>query len=207
MFLFFNFTKMNAFACGILLAILTIFILIYVQNNENFVVYMGPDGQKYIVLEKNSAKSAEYLAWINEKNIELMRYLRDTFPESEYTELLRKRYDPDVIGEHLPNTLAPETSYVQGKGDEVRFCLRGGARPTVDSAYADKNLLMFVNLHEMSHIASHEYGHGIAFWQTFKWLLTRAIEAGVYNPVNFAQIPQTYCGLDLGYNPYYDTSL
>ena len=191
----------------IYIAIIIVVICVLIRSHESFVVVTGPDGQLYQVLANDPQRSAEMLAWINHANVEFMRYLRDTYPTSEYTELLRKRYDPDVVGEHFPNSFAPETAFVQGKGDKIRFCLKEGKNPSTNSPYVDKNLMMFVNLHEMAHVASHEYGHGTGFWQAFKTLLIRAEEAGLYKPADFVDSSYVYCGLPITYNPYFDTNL
>jgi len=47
-------------------------------------------------------------------------------------------------------------------------------------------------------------GHKQDFWKNFKFLLEQAKEAGIYNPVDYKEDPQPYCGMDITDNPYYD---
>jgi hypothetical protein len=56
----------------------------------------------------------------------------------------------------------------------------------------------------LSHIATTSIGHKQDFWQNFKFLLEKAKEAGIYNPVDYKKKPQTYCGMTITDNPYYD---
>ena len=64
---------------------------------------------------------------------------------------------------------------------------------------------MFVNLHELTHIAStkNDPGHKIDFWKNFKIILQEAKEIGVYKPINYKKTPVNYSGMNIFNNPYY----
>ena len=47
-------------------------------------------------------------------------------------------------------------------------------------------------------------GHKQEFWQNFKFLLEQAKASNIYDPVNYKKNPETYCGMDITDNPYYD---
>ena len=64
--------------------------------------------------------------------------------------------------------------------------------------------LMFVVLHELTHMMNNKWDHHLDFWLLFKFLLTNAADIGIYSPVNYKIYPINYCGLDLYYNPYFD---
>ena len=68
---------------------------------------------------------------------------------------------------------------------------------------------MFVNLHELTHIAStkNDPGHKIDFWKNFKIILQEAKEIGVYKPINYKKTPVNYCGMNIFYNPYFNKKL
>lgn len=55
-------------------------------------------------------------------------------------------------------------------------------------------VLMYVALHELSHMVSKDYGHGVEFQKNFGIILRKAAELGIYNPE--CKIPATYCGLN-----------
>lgn len=117
---------------------------------------------------------------------------------------LLDNYNPDVFYENRPNGGA-ETSYTINKGAAMYICLRDARDPT---KLVDRDLLKFVLLHEMAHIANYSgWGHDEQFWTVFKWLLHEAQSAGVYTPVDYARTPQDYCGLLVYYQPLFDKKL
>ena len=192
----------------IALVIVLIILLLYIWNDrDTFVSIIAPDGERYSVTGNDYKKSAEMLAWINSQNIELMRYMRDKYPNSIYTINLRKRYDPAIVSEHLPTALVPETSFVERKDQHIGFCLRGGYNPNGDSPMTTHSNMMFVNLHELSHVAVNGTGHGRPFWEAFKFILEAAKACGIYQPIDYAIKPIVYCGMNVTYNPYFDESL
>ena len=68
----------------------------------------------------------------------------------------------------------------------------------------DESTLTFVYTHELAHIASKSVGHKKEFWDNFKFLLEEAKEVGFHNPVDYKKNNQTYCGMTITDNPYYD---
>ena len=67
-----------------------------------------------------------------------------------------------------------------------------------------KTRLMFVALHELSHIMTESTGHTTEFWKNFKFLLENAVEFDIYEPINYKENPEQYCGMQITDNPYYD---
>ena len=109
---------------------------------------------------------------------------------------LRSRFDPDVMSETPPDSDA--TSYSVDKGRKVFFCLR--SKP--EGVLLDVNTLTYVGIHELSHIASHTYGHDEVFWSNFKWFLRLAVANGVYDFQDFEAAPQRYCGMTISSQAY-----
>ena len=68
----------------------------------------------------------------------------------------------------------------------------------------DPNTLMFVAIHELSHIATKSIGHKDEFWNNFKFLLGEAKKIGVYKPEDYKKNPRRYCGTNISDNPYFD---
>jgi hypothetical protein len=136
------------------------------------------------------------------------RYAIDESPANtraaRLADALLDNYNPDVIYENDP-ARSRETAYTVNKGDALYVCLRDRGRP---EALVDYDTLLFVYLHELSHIAAHDvWGHGEKFWETFKFVLEEAVVAGVYRPVDYSKKPTVYCGLDITYNPLFDQRL
>ena len=76
----------------------------------------------------------------------------------------------------------------------------------------DLNTMMFVVLHELSHLASESIGHTDEFWTNFRWILEESINIGVYQHQEFNKKPVEYCGMSItsspiDYIPKYDGKL
>ena len=56
---------------------------------------------------------------------------------------------------------------------------------------------MYVAIHELSHIACPEIGHGALFKKIFKKFIDVSIELNIYNKVDYNQYPVEYCGMNL----------
>ena len=68
----------------------------------------------------------------------------------------------------------------------------------------DEHTLMFVAIHELSHVMTKSIGHKSDFWQNFKFLLENAKDAGIHSPEDYKKSPQQYCGMTIHDNPYFD---
>jgi hypothetical protein len=166
---------------------------------------------------------------MNERLVALMRVLRskylrgaaDNYPKrAAATRKLLARYSPDNIVENSPLDPSGDTSYVVDKGRLLALCLRErdpalkaclaegcpDANPG-QMGFLDLNLLTFVAIHELTHIAINDVDHPPAFWATFAWLLNEAQENGVLRNARFDLRPAMYCGLKVDYNPAYDPNV
>jgi len=94
------------------------------------------------------------------------------------------------------------TAYSENKGEKLAFCLNRTKKG--ESNMIDEHTLMFVAIHELSHIATKSIGHKTEFWDNFKFLLENAKEAGIHNPTDYKETPTEYCGMKIHDNPFYD---
>lgn len=113
----------------------------------------------------------------------------DAHPGDAKIQRIRQRWNGT-----LRETPAHESdiAYSVGK-DVVYLCAR-------DRETGELELLndsMYVALHELAHIATREYGHTPAFWDTFRYLLELADASGHYT---YSEHPGKYCGMPLGAN-------
>lgn len=120
---------------------------------------------------------------------------------------LLENYDPNNISEISPLNKSGATSYTENKTHLV-LCLREKQK-NKDGIHElhDRDVVMFVVLHELAHMMNDRWGHPIEFWRLFKLLLEDAYTAGVYEPQDFEKDPVNYCGLDLTYNPIFDNAI
>ena len=82
-----------------------------------------------------------------------------------------------------------KSSYTENKST-IYICLRDPK----SRKYYDINTLMYVSLHELAHVISHQYGHGDEFKENFDKLLNYAETRGIYD--RHIPMPKTYCGVE-----------
>jgi len=159
------------------------------------------NGEKYCVRERKNMKNAsDLLARTSIKMSTLVQYLKDKYKDNEVVDRLVKNFNPSKIVETLPNS--EYTAYSENKGKKLAFCLNVDKKN--DSELIDENTLMFVALHEMSHIATKSIGHKEDFWKNFKFLIKEASECNVYVLEDYGNSNKEYCSMTIKDNPYYD---
>jgi hypothetical protein len=174
--------------------------------------YMENGGVKYKVLSKFNDKdeAAEKLAEIDQKNAEFVSYMWNKYQYKPDThgyniaQRLRVRWQPNKLDENDPPD-KHNTSFTEDKGKLIALCLR--EKVTGYNRLHNDNILEFVNLHELAHVASIGYGHDDEFWENFAFILKEAHRGGFHTPKDYSKNPINYCGLDVSYNPFYDSSL
>lgn len=196
--------KTDLLGYTIILGILFVGIYIYLANKDSFelkCVISGVDGNKYCVRDRKEVHAAaDILARTSDKCRQLVEYVHSKYPEKENVVRLYKGFNPQQIIETLPTS--EYTAYSENKGEKLAFCLNRKKKDNDD--LIDENTLMFVAIHELSHIATKSIGHKSEFWENFKFLLTEAKEANLHNPQDYKQKPQEYCGIKIRDSPYYD---
>jgi predicted metal-dependent hydrolase len=158
------------------------------------------DGDKYCVRERKNIKEAsDLLAKTTVKMKKLVEYVDEKYPDKPNIRRLVKKFNPKKIVETLPTS--EYTAYSENKGEKIAFCLN--KKKENNNNLIDENTLMFVAIHEMSHIATESIGHNKEFWDNFKFLLKEAKEAGLYNVVDYSINNEEYCGMTINDNPYF----
>jgi hypothetical protein len=158
------------------------------------------DGNKYCVRETAKIQeSADMLAKITKKCRELVTYVGKKHPDKDNVKRLVAGFNPKKVMETLPTSEL--TAYSENKGEKIAFCLdeeKGGSK------MIDEHTLMFVAIHELSHVATKSIGHKSEFWENFKFLLAEAKAAGIHTPRDYKKEPQKYCGMTIKDNPAFD---
>ena len=158
------------------------------------------DGNTYCVRERSKLEmAADLLARTTKKLNAVVYHMKKNLPDNKITKLLEQRYNPKKIQETLPTS--EHTAYSENKGEKLAFCT---TKTKKGDRLIDRNTLMFVALHELSHIATESVGHTKEFWANFKFIIENAKKIGIYNPENYKSNPKMYCGLTITDNPYYD---
>jgi hypothetical protein len=205
----------------VVLILFVILILWYYSNREVENFEVSPD-------YSDSGKANDLLVSIDAKIRQLINYMSNKYLKEEskwadssdvgisrsggigssntvVKDIVRRiaeNYNPDVIVENDP-AHSSETSYTLDKGKKIAFCLRNRK----NSQLHDLHTMIFVALHEVSHIGNKAWGHSKNFWETFKFVLHEADVSGIYKSTDYRKAPIVYCGLNVTYNPLYDDSV
>ena len=198
-----DFLKSDIFLYATIGFVLLICLKIYSESELYNLkcVISSVDGKKYCIREREKLKqAADLLAKVTEKCKNLVKYMKEKHSNDERVQRLVKGFNPTRISETLPTSEL--TAYSENKGEKMAFCLN--KKKDDNAQLIDLNTLTFVALHELSHIMTKSIGHKQDFWNNFKYLLENAKTAGIYSPVDYKKNPESYCGMTITDNPYYD---
>jgi hypothetical protein len=203
----------------ILIILVICYLLFYrdpVDSLKNKSIYY--EGEWYDVYDVNgdAMSAAAILASVNEFNISFLRHLKDKYitNPSPYTSELRidavkfllSNYNQNKLSDNIPTRRDSTTAFVKGKGSDFKLCLRAkdkNAKGLKYNSLHDLDTILFVNLHELSHLSIKDMDHSTLFWNTFKFMLYEAkMMTG-----RTIMVKDTYCGLDVTYNPLDDETL
>lgn len=159
------------------------------------------NGKRYCVRDrKNIDEAANLLASVVEIMKKLVNYVGKKYPNDERVIRLVKGFNPEKISETLPTS--EHTAYSENKGEKIAFCLN--KKTNHDKKLIDLNTLVFVSIHELSHVMTESIGHKPEFWDNMKFLLENAVEIKVYTPVDYSVDNEVYCGDPITNNPLFD---
>ena len=174
--------------------VMAIIILMYVRNFYGEIDYVRSkvDGRQYLVKKlPDRQQAADMLASINKDLMLIVQHVMAKFGEDDpRAKLLFKNYNPDAMSEGGHES--GYTSFSVNKGEKLVMCIR-----QKDGTFVDKNVLMYVAIHELGHMMTSEVGHTPAFWDNFKFLLGESIKLGLYKKVDYARTPVQYCGMTI----------
>lgn len=185
----------------LLALILGLIIIIYIYlNKEGFITYISSslNGKSYGVREElpNKDSVPNKLAKIENFINSFINYLVKKYPNDPRVNRLQERTNNLQIQES--EFKKGVSSYTVNKGELMSVCVRNKE----NKDFHDYQLLLFVVIHELGHIASESYGHNAEFNTNFKWLLDEARQVGYY-PVNYNKEPTVYCGVNVTNNPLF----
>lgn len=187
----------------ILIIIIFIVLILFFKINYNKMTYIKStiDNKYYLVRDlPDKLIACNMLAKIKENINKLILYLdenKDTkYKEYKiYIDRLKTRINNANISENSGK--GSDTSYSVNKGDELVLCLRSKINY---NEFHNVNLIYYVVLHEISHIASPVYeaeynNHGPVFKKVFSFLTNIALELDLYQKIDFNKKSEEYCGI------------
>ena len=190
---------MESFVLFFIVTLIILTIMNHVKKNKKITYKVSSiDNRKYLVRKDtpDPQKSADKLA---ELNIIIQKIIKKALENKDHPTIERLHlYNPDTLSESIPGETA-FTSYSINKGEKIGICL---LHP--DFTFIDMNDIIFVTLHEISHILTIEEQHPPIFWKNFAFLIGVAEEIGLYKPIDYSKDPKKYCGQSLTHSPYFD---
>ena len=189
----------NKFVNIFTIMLIVLIYTIYNENKNNDLIYVESekDGRKYLVRnlpDKNDA--ANLMSNLRENLVTIRDYLESNNSKESRVKRLLQKFNPNNIMENKKGS--KYTSYSINKGEKVVFCMRSKDNR---QELIDINTMMFVALHELSHIMTASIGHTEEFWKNFKYLLQLAVSLGIYKKVDYSVNPQQYCGMKVTDSP------
>jgi hypothetical protein len=186
-----------------LIIIIFIVLILFFKINYSKMTYIKStiDNKYYLVRDlPDKIIACNMLAKIKENINKLILYLdenKDTkYKEYKiYIDRLKTRINNVNISENSGK--GSDTSYSVNKGDELVLCLRSKINY---NEFHNLNLIYYVVLHEISHIASPVYeseynNHGPIFKKVFSFLTNIALDLNLYHKIEFDKKPEEYCGI------------
>jgi hypothetical protein len=183
---------------------------LYLMYNEVSYVKSTVDDKIYMIRRGNTKslqflqESANTLAKINARVQKLIDHLDITYKndasKNYFIKKLKSNYHPYMISEAAVDKRY--TSYTIDKKN-MHLCLR--TRDQYEQVY-DINLLMYVTLHELAHVANYNKdgypieGHGEEFKMIFGFFVKEAVSIGIYQYENYTRNPKEYCGIVVNSN-------
>jgi len=182
---------------GLLVGIAMICIIAFVKINisEGSYVKSGLNNKEYFVQNTDDKDEAAYiLSVMEEKMLVLRKHFLDNptaYPTyKKYIDRFCQKADKLFIYENsLDNN---KTSYTINKGDETVICIR--SKKNFGKLH-DINLVTYVTLHEVSHIACPQQDHTPLFKDIFHFFTNVATKIGIYKKINYQLDPTEYCGI------------
>lgn len=179
------------------------YYIMYFKNSKYPVAYVKStvDNESYLVRNlPDKQEAADRLARVRQKILILRKHLQQSHMEKPFVKQMVDNFDctADRFSESTPD--AQFTSYSVNKGEKVFMCLR---QRNEKEELVQENIILFVALHEMSHVGTVSVGHTPEFWNNFAWLLKQAEATKVYEFTNFAAHPVEYCGVHITDSPTY----
>ena len=183
----------------LLLCIIVVFIYMNYIRKSLYLdkIESSVNGKKYYVrnlADKNEA--VDKLANIGMSLQKLIDSLNEKDKEKGEDILrLKESFNSDYITENIPGSMY--VAYSVNKGEELSICIR----EKDSEKFIDNNTVLFVAIHELSHIMTDELGHTPLFWDNMKYLLEKAGSLGIYNKIDYNKYPVMYCGMKIDSTP------
>lgn len=177
---------------------LIVLILYYLMfHNDSRVNIDAFNNKSYKVRPGNEElmkKKAEFLAKLDIKANKIVDHMyKEQFPNKEIANRLYERFKNSSIGETPPYDSG--AAYTINKGP-ISICIE-----KLDGSFYDIDDAFFVILHELAHVMSISYGHGLEFQENFDYIVKFAVKNDYWKDKNYQDKSTDYCGVEITSSP------
>lgn len=159
------------------------------------------DKEYYLVRNlPDKQEACDRLARVRAKILVLRTFLDQTHRDKPFVKQMLDNFDCSAMRFSESTPEAQYTSYSVNKGEKIFMCLR---QRDDKEQLVDENIILFVALHEMSHVGTASIGHTPEFWNHFAWVLEQAERVKIYEYTDFSAHPVEYCGVHITDSPTY----
>jgi hypothetical protein len=163
-----------------------------IEKSSKIDVISSVNNKKYAVIKTGDyVAAADMLASLEDKAREFIAAAAEKYPTDKPIARIQKYWTGTISEIPQSDTIA----YALEKRD-LFMCVR-------DNAGNVQKLddLLFVLLHELSHMSNITYGHDVSFWKQFKKTLEMANKLGYLPYTNYDQYSVQVCGKTINSNP------
>ncbi len=169
---------------GILIICVLLIVIIYFK-----------DGSPISLVNKMNGNNL--LNIITDKTYQFINFMYDNknkYPDfKQYIDRLKNNTKSTIFTENLAfrdESGKLLTSYTLDKGKQISLCIRD--QKTGDAL--NQNVIFYVVIHELAHVACPEEGHTTLFKKIYRFLLTIAKQNNFYQFHDYESAPVNYCG-------------
>lgn len=186
------------FIIGITVFVIGLSFVLKVEEHLSDLTYVRAfNGKEYRVRKlPDKQDAADLLARIHDQLFQACDILKRNHPQDPRVQRVLDRFPTTDLAE--ADGSEKNTSYSINKGEKIVMCLR---QKDGTDRLVDQNLILFVALHELSHIMTISVGHTEEFWSNFRFVLKNCQDANLYKCINFSQKPEEYCGITVTNSP------
>lgn len=184
---------------SVILVAILVYYLGKLSESEATYIKSNVTNREYLVQNlDDKTEASDLLGRIHQRIMILKQYLHqniDKYPEFKpYIKQFCNRIHNVTLTENAFD--GKYTSYTVNKGEEIALCLRSKS----DGKLHNINIIMYVVLHELSHVACPEIDHTPLFKKIFVFYLQTAIKLQIYEYVDCTTEHCEYCGLTIKEN-------
>jgi len=179
----------------VIIFFIIIIFLIYICSSNIYIKSYSDNIYYKVQRNINQYKSVKYLSYLRNTAYNLVSNLNinNNIYIKYKDRFIKLKNMIKTISINEKPLLDSNTSYTINKGEEMILCLK--SKKT--NKFHDINDIIYILIHELSHIVCPEKGHTEFFYNINKFLLNEAIQLKIYKKINYKLNPIEYCGIEL----------